>query len=334
MTDARKTMLLTYKYRLNPEKRQHRDLKAYVLLDQQLYNAALEERMAAYRTVNHARHELAWGTHKDRDGNEREGYIRVGLARAKQVHSRRELIENLLAVGREPTRAALKKWRAAVAEAEAAGEAPPPEPDGKGPKVTAADVLNRRRWVLAAVQTEPLTLAQRLDMLDRMEPVSREVREDLVAFNAGAADSPRRLAEDLLAPPDPQRALTHGRLIVEMQRRWERAKHSLSEADQSRSLTIIRADDPAYRVRQRRVQRGTLKRLHRTYDAFFAGGGHAKFKSERFALSFGWDGAFAQIGYANRRLRFAGMAGGLRHMKDRPLPQVPDQETGELETRI
>ena len=42
-------MLLTYKYRLNPEKRQHRALEAILEQQRQLYNAALEERIEAYR---------------------------------------------------------------------------------------------------------------------------------------------------------------------------------------------------------------------------------------------------------------------------------------------
>ena len=43
------TMLLTYKYRLNPEKRQHLALERILEQQRQLYNAALEERIEAYR---------------------------------------------------------------------------------------------------------------------------------------------------------------------------------------------------------------------------------------------------------------------------------------------
>ena len=42
------TMLLTYKYRLNPEKRQHRALERILEQQRQLYNGALEERILAY----------------------------------------------------------------------------------------------------------------------------------------------------------------------------------------------------------------------------------------------------------------------------------------------
>lgn len=42
-------MLLTYKYRLCPEARQHRALERILEQQRQLYNAALEERIEAYR---------------------------------------------------------------------------------------------------------------------------------------------------------------------------------------------------------------------------------------------------------------------------------------------
>src|SRR5688500_653637 len=42
-------MLLTYRYRLLPTKRQHQALEAVLEAQRQLYNAALEERMDAYR---------------------------------------------------------------------------------------------------------------------------------------------------------------------------------------------------------------------------------------------------------------------------------------------
>ncbi len=42
-------MILTYQYRLLPSKRQHRALEALLESQRQLYNAALEERIGAYR---------------------------------------------------------------------------------------------------------------------------------------------------------------------------------------------------------------------------------------------------------------------------------------------
>lgn len=42
-------MLVTYRYRLLPTKRQHRALEAILEAQRQLYNGALEERIDAYR---------------------------------------------------------------------------------------------------------------------------------------------------------------------------------------------------------------------------------------------------------------------------------------------
>lgn len=143
---------------------------------------------------------------------------------------------------------------------------------------------------------------------------------------------------------------------------WAKGR-SISEVDQSRALTQIRADDPAFAGVQRRIQRATLKRLDRSYKAFFrrakagagASSGFPKFKGREHFDGFAFD-AFAQItlsepgprwGLAGtdetgmrpqrsrtQRLRFAGMPGGLRVFIDRPLPSVADPETGELRTVI
>ena len=45
-------MILTYHYRLLPTKRQHRALEAILESQRQLYNAALEERIDAYRKAH------------------------------------------------------------------------------------------------------------------------------------------------------------------------------------------------------------------------------------------------------------------------------------------
>src|SRR5712664_3651901 len=45
-------MILTYRYRLLPTKQQHRALEAILEYQRQLYNAALEERIDAYRKAN------------------------------------------------------------------------------------------------------------------------------------------------------------------------------------------------------------------------------------------------------------------------------------------
>lgn len=121
---------------------------------------------------------------------------------------------------------------------------------------------------------------------------------------------------------------------------WAKGR-SISEADQSRSLTLIRADDPAFAGVQRRIQRATLTRLDRAYKAFFrrakagagASSGFPKFKGREWFDGFAFD-AFQQIKWDGKRLRFAGMPGGLRVHLDRPLPVVADPETGELRTVI
>ena len=45
-------MILTYRYRLLPERNQHRALEAILESQRQLYNAALQERIEAYRKAN------------------------------------------------------------------------------------------------------------------------------------------------------------------------------------------------------------------------------------------------------------------------------------------
>ncbi len=122
---------------------------------------------------------------------------------------------------------------------------------------------------------------------------------------------------------------------------FRKLRRTISDVDQSRSLTAIRADDPSYASVQRRIQRETLKRLDRAYKSFFrrakagagASSGFPKFKGIHFFDGFGFD-AFQQIKLYAGGLRFAGMPGKLRVHFDRPLPQVRDPETGELVTDI
>ena len=121
---------------------------------------------------------------------------------------------------------------------------------------------------------------------------------------------------------------------------WAKGR-SITEYDQSRSLTQIRADDPAFSSVQRRIQRGTLKRLDLAYKAFFrrakagagAASGFPKFRGREHFDGFAFD-AFAQIGFDGSGVRFAGMPGKLRVSIDRPLPVATDPKTGELRTII
>lgn len=94
---------------------------------------------------------------------------------------------------------------------------------------------------------------------------------------------------------------------------------SVSVFDQGRSLTQIRADDPAFRGVQRRIQAGTLDNLDRAYKAFFkrakagagASAGFPRFKGRDFFRGFRFN-APLQIKWDGKRLRFAGVPGGLR----------------------
>ena len=122
---------------------------------------------------------------------------------------------------------------------------------------------------------------------------------------------------------------------------YEKTGRSISEVEQSRSLTVIRADDPAFAAVQRRIQRATLKRLDRSYKAFFrrakaghgAASGFPKFKGREHFDGFAFD-AFAQITLSDGGVRFAGLPGKMRLYLDRPLPEVVDPATGELRTVI
>lgn len=111
---------------------------------------------------------------------------------------------------------------------------------------------------------------------------------------------------------------------------YRRCGRTISDVDQSRSLTVIRADDPAFALVQRRIQRATLKRLDRAYKMFFkrakagagASSGFPKFKGREHFAGFAFD-AFQQITFRDGGLRFSGMPGKLRVHTDRPLPVVP-----------
>ena len=67
-------MFLSYRYRLLPTKRQHRALEAILESQRELYNAALEERIDAYRKAGISRtyydqtHALAQWRQSDADG--------------------------------------------------------------------------------------------------------------------------------------------------------------------------------------------------------------------------------------------------------------------------
>ncbi|MGE0022476.1 MAG: RNA-guided endonuclease InsQ/TnpB family protein [Hyphomicrobium sp.] len=100
---------------------------------------------------------------------------------------------------------------------------------------------------------------------------------------------------------------------------YRKTGKTLNDIAQSKSLTIIRADDPAFAGVQRRIQRATLIRLQRAFQAFFrrakagagAQSGFPRFKGREHWDGFGFD-APLQIAFDGRRLRFAGVHGGIR----------------------
>ena len=73
-------MYLSYKYRIYADSKQANETDGMLGAFCDLYNAALQERIAAYRATANARHELVWGTYKDKRGKLREGYVRCHLA--------------------------------------------------------------------------------------------------------------------------------------------------------------------------------------------------------------------------------------------------------------
>ena len=135
-----------------------------------------------------------------------------------------------------------------------------------------------------------------------------------------------------LQPTEPQRRALDA--ILEQQRQlynaaleeriecYRKTGKSLNDVAQSRSLTVIRADDPMFAGVQRRIQRATLVRLQRAFQAFFrrakagagAQSGFPKFAGREHWHGFGFD-APLQIRFDGRRLTFAGMCGGVRVSK-------------------
>ena len=101
---------------------------------------------------------------------------------------------------------------------------------------------------------------------------------------------------------------------------WAKGR-SITEYDQSRSLTQIRADDPSFAGVQRRIQRGTLKRLDLAYKAFFR---RAKAGAVLIAGMF----LFHRSATVNEFLRLGRwglIAGGLSRIHDPSLSQRRDR---------
>jgi putative transposase len=125
-----------------------------------------------------------------------------------------------------------------------------------------------------------------------------------------------------------QQRMLYNAALEERISAYTKAKKSISINDQSKSLTIIRADDPDFADVQRRIQRNTLNKLDLAFKAFFkrakqgkgAASGFPSFKGYDRWMGFGFD-AFEQIKFDGKRVRFSGMPGGLRVAVDRPIPE-------------
>jgi putative transposase len=79
---------LSYKYRIEPNKAQDAALADMLRDFCGLYNAALEERINAFRPVANSRSEIVWGEWTDRKGKKHEGYIRRHLAKIPADNTR------------------------------------------------------------------------------------------------------------------------------------------------------------------------------------------------------------------------------------------------------
>lgn len=109
---------------------------------------------------------------------------------------------------------------------------------------------------------------------------------------------------------------------------YRKADISISYFDQTRALTQWRREDPDPASLPANLQRATLKRLDRAYQAFFrrlkAGRkpGFPRFRGKGWFDSFGFQ-SFSGITLSNGRLRFKGLPGALRVHFHRQLPAVP-----------
>lgn len=106
---------------------------------------------------------------------------------------------------------------------------------------------------------------------------------------------------------------------------WAKARVFRTYMDQCRALTECRRELPDMAALPLNIQRATLKRLDEAFAGFRrrlkAGGraGFPRFKGKGWWSSFGF-AQFMGIRWDRRRLRWAGLPGGLRVHLTRPLP--------------
>lgn len=266
-------MLLTYKYRLNCEARQHRALERILEQQRQIEIACLAQRLDAYKALGMARCEYEFVSKPRRraDGSISDGY-----------YSRRHLA----------TVTAHDLSARFQADAGSAHRFP-----------TAKQVEGYQRGLHRKAEKD------RDKAFEKASDATAHSKAR-AAYAEAISEIPAKVARFAITP-----------------------RFSLSNFDQSAELTKLRADDPAYALVQRRVQRHTINKVQKKFDAFFKGAGFPKFPRFDDYHGFSFD-AWAQIRLDGDRLRFDGMAGGLRVHFDRPLPTIVDSETGEAAPSI
>lgn len=165
-----------------------------------------------------------------------------------------------------------------------------------------------------------------------MTPITVETAETMVLtyrVRLQPTEQHRRALESILE----QQRQIYNAALEERIACYQKTGRTITDIDQSKSLTVIRADDQTFAMVQRRIQRATLIRLQRAFQAFFkrakAGAGassgfptfRAKVKTVGHLqlVNFGFEGfgfdAPQQIRFDGKRLHFAGMCGGLRVSK-------------------
>ena len=108
---------------------------------------------------------------------------------------------------------------------------------------------------------------------------------------------------------------------------WRKARISVTRIDQTKSLTLIRQEDPAgYGALPVNLSRWSLKKVDEAFQAFFrrvkvkhGKAGFPRFRGHSGWRSFGF-AEFAGIRLIDGKIVFKGIAGGLKLHMHRPLP--------------
>lgn len=146
---------------------------------------------------------------------------------------------------------------------------------------------------------------------------------------------PSRAQYDRLDELLRQQRVLYNAALQERRDAWSKAGKSISRLDQNKSLTEIRAFDPAYGDVPATLSRWTIARLDEAMKGFFSRmkrgqkAGFPRFRSASRWSSIGfveWSG----VRLVRDRLRFKGLAGDLRLHMHRPLPEGAAIKCGTL----